>query len=389
MMERQAAQGPEIEGGGSPQERLTEFFDEFLSSVQILNDHPALRALVVLFGFFLLAKVLEFILCRVLSRLAASTSWLIDDKLIDMLHGPIVKSTVIVGLAFAAHALGLGAPWSERIEDALLTLALLVWVPFAYRATSLLLGSASADGKRFKAIEPRTFPLFDNFAKIVLFGGIIYAVIAIWGADPSGFLASAGIAGVAIGFAAKDTLSNLIAGVFIIGDAPYRVGDFITLDTGARGMVANIGLRSTRLLTRDDIEITVPNAIMGQATIINEAGGPSPKHRIHLQVGVAYGTDIDQVREVLLDVARGESRISRTPEPRVRFRSFGDSGLDFELLCWIPEPWQRGQVLDALHCAVYKGFAAEGIEIPYPKRDVYVRGMPGGESGTGTKTSTR
>jgi len=386
MQELQTAEGPEIEEQGSAAEHLTYFFDDFLSSAQILNDHPALRALVILFGFFLLAKVLEFILCRVFKRLAAHTSWKIDDTLIDMLHGPIVKSTVIVGLAFATHSLQLGEPWSARVEDTLLTLALLTWVPFAFRATTLVLGSASSDDKRFQAIEPRTFPLFDNFAKIVLFGAIVYVVIAIWGADPSGFLASAGIAGVAIGFAAKDTLSNLIAGVFIIGDAPYRVGDFITLDTGARGKVVNIGLRSTRLLTRDDIEITVPNAIMGQATIINEAGGPSPKHRIHLQVGVAYGTDIDLVRDVLEGVAGADARVSKKPEPRVRFRAFGDSGLDFELLCWIPEPWMRGQILDTLHCSVYKRFAEVSIEIPYPQRDVYFHGMPGSESGTETST---
>jgi len=147
--------------------------------------------------------------------------------------------------------------------------------------------------------------------------------------------------------------------------------------------VLNIGLRSTRLLTRDDIEITVPNAIMGKAKIINEAGGPSTEHRIRIPVSVAYGSDIDVVRRVLVEVAEQEDRIAKSPEPRVRFRAFGDSGLEIELLCWIPEPSIRGQAIDALNTAVYKRFAAEGIEIPYPKRDVYVRELPRGASEAG------
>ena len=123
-------------------------------------------------------------------------------------------------------------------------------------------------------------------------------------------MASAGVVGLAVGFAAKDTLSNLIAGVFIMADAQYKINDLIILDSGERGLVTHIGLRSTRLLTRDDIEITVPNAVMGQAKITNETGGPKPQRRLRVPVGVAYGSDIDLVREILLRVALDEKLIS-------------------------------------------------------------------------------
>jgi small-conductance mechanosensitive channel len=179
-----------------------------------------------------------------------------------------------------------------------------------------------------------------------------------------------------VGFAAKDSLANLFSGIFIITDSPYRVGDYVNLDTGERGQVTDIGLRSTRILTRDDVEIIIPNSAMGNAKIINESGGPFRYQRIRVPVGVAYGSDVDRVKEVLMDVALKEPDVRDHPEPRVRFRSLGDSGLNFELLGWIELPEDRGRVIDILLTTIYKRLGQEGIEIPYPKRDVYVRQLP-------------
>ena len=97
-----------------------------------------------------------------------------------------------------------------------------------------------------------------------------------------------------------------------------------------------------------------------------------------MQVGVAYGSDIDRVREVLMAVAASADSVCDDPEARVRLRAFGPSSLDFELLCWVDQPVLRGRVLDALNCAVYKRFVDEGIEIPYAKQDVYIKQMPAG-----------
>jgi small-conductance mechanosensitive channel len=180
------------------------------------------------------------------------------------------------------------------------------------------------------------------------------------------------VIGIAVGFAAKDTLANLFGGLFIVADAPYKIGDYINLDGGERGLVTHVGIRSTRLLTRDDIEVTVPNALMANAKIINESGGPWAKERIRVPIGVAYGSDVDQVCEVLTAVAAGHDDVCEHPEPRVRFRSFGDSSLDFELLCWIEEPVLRGKVLHELNMALYKSFQSHRIEIPFPQRDVHL-----------------
>jgi len=218
--------------------------------------------------------------------------------------------------------------------------------------------------------------LIHNVMKVALVALTGYFLFLAWRIDVTAWLASAGIVGLALSFAAKDTLSNLFAGVSIIMDAPYKTGDFIVLDSGERGVVTEIGLRSTRILTRDDIEITVPNGIIGNAKIINEAGGPSERHRIRVAVGVAYGSDIDHVIETLQKVAADNADIVADPAPRVRFRLFGDFSLNFELLGWISQPVDRGRVKHELNCAIYKAFGDNGIEIPFPQRDLHVRTMP-------------
>jgi small-conductance mechanosensitive channel len=218
--------------------------------------------------------------------------------------------------------------------------------------------------------------LLHNVMKIILVALTVYFLFLAWKIDVTAWLASAGIVGLALSFAAKDTLSNLFAGVSIVMDAPYKAGDFIILESGERGVVTNIGLRSTRILTRDDVEITIPNGIMGNGKIINEAGGPPSQHRIRVAVGVAYGSDVDHVIEVLAGVAAENPDVLTNPEPRVRFRSFGESSLNFELMGWIARPVDRGRVKHELNCAVYKALNKNNIEIPYPQTDLHVRTMP-------------
>ncbi len=155
------------------------------------------------------------------------------------------------------------------------------------------------------------------------------------------------------------------------------MGDFIILDGDLRGEVREIGIRSTRILTRDDVEVTVPNAVIANARIVNETGGPYDKMRVRVKVSVAYGSDVDEVRDLLLSCVEDAPHLVPEPAPRVRFRTFGASGLDFELLAWIEKPLFRGRVLDDLNRRVYMAFNAAGVEIPYSKQDVYVKELPG------------
>ena len=144
--------------------------------------------------------------------------------------------------------------------------------------------------------------------------------------------------------------------------------------------MTHVGIRSTRLLTRDDIEITVPNALIANGKIINESGGPKEGERIRIKVGVAYGSDVDQVVEVLTQLAIEHEHICPEPSPRVRMRGFGASSLDFELLCWIDNPVLRGRLSHQMYIEVYKKFNQLGIEIPFQQTDVHIKEMPGAPS---------
>jgi small-conductance mechanosensitive channel len=345
------------------------------------GENPFVHAAVLVAAAILLAVITDQVISRVLKVWARRSSTDLDDRLIQVLHRPVFLTVLIAGLYLALLQLDLQPKALERFQQVLMTIIVVVWLVFAFRASSIMLELLSRLEKKFTAIQPNTVTLFDQVFKIVLAGAAVYFLFLIWGVDVGAWLAGAGIVGIAVGFAAKDTLANVFSGLFILADAPYHLDDFVVLDSGERGEVTHIGLRSTRLLTRDDIEITIPNAVMANAKILNESGGRWQKERIRVKVGVAYGSDIDRVEEVLLSAAQNHPEIDHEPAPRVRFRSFGDSGLQFELMGWIHEPVLRGRVLHELNSAVYKSFAAAGIEIPYPKHDVYLHPQPGSLSG--------
>jgi small-conductance mechanosensitive channel len=350
------------------QDTLT-YFDYF-------DDYPWVQALILVVGFILVAWIFDRFIISTLKRLAVKTRFEIDNRLIELLHGPIYSSIIILGIALAVHRLGPVAPFDFIIYSGLESIAYLIWAILILRVTKLVLGHVARSDRHISILHPQTLPLFENIANIAIFVFAVYIIFSAWHVDMTAWLASAGIIGIAVGFAAKDTLANLFSGVFILADAPYKIGDFVVLDSGERGEVTHIGIRSTRLLTRDDIEVTVPNSVMGNTKIINESGGPGEKYRIRIAVGVAYGSDIDKVREVLVNIALNEEAVCEDPEPRVRFRAFGASGLDFELLCWIDQPVLRGRLTDSLNCQVYKRFIEEEIEIPYSKHDLYIKEMP-------------
>jgi small-conductance mechanosensitive channel len=126
-------------------------------------------------------------------------------------------------------------------------------------------------------------------------------------------------------------------------------------------------------MTRDDIEITLPNSLIANSKIINESGGPQENERVRINISVAYGSDIDQVRSLLTEISIDSESVCNNPVPRVRFRSFGDSGLIFQLLFWIEKPEDRGRIVDEINSTIYKRFMDENIEIPYPQRTLHVK----------------
>jgi small-conductance mechanosensitive channel len=342
-----------------------------------LEPYPYLEALLIVALFLVLAALFDRLISGIVARLVARTETELDDRLLAILHKPIFTSVALAGVLVAAEVLELSEGWASVTTSLVQTLLIIIWVVFALRFSKMMLAAMRRQETRFEYVQQTTEPLLRNAVAVVLILAGAYTILIAWGQDVTGLLASAGILGLALSFAAKDTLANLFAGIAILTDRPYKIGDYIILDSGERGAVTHIGLRSTRLLTRDDVEVSIPNGVMGNAKIVNEASGPAHQYRIRIPVGVAYGSDIDRVMEVLLDVGNSHPKVRERPEARVRFRRFGDSSLDFELLCWIREPALRGLVSHELNTAVYKRFAEAGIMIPFPQRDLHIKEMPG------------
>lgn len=365
-----------------PMEQLVLNFAEYL------EGRVYLQAGLVVLGTVIIAWAVNVVVIGLIRRAVARTETDFDDQLLESLHKPLFFSIVVFGLSFAASLVDLPDGLRAHLFPLIYTALLLMWTMFAVRFSRLVLRRMAANEQRFAVLHSQTLPLFENVAFIVIIALSIYYIFSSWDVDMSAWLASAGILGIAVGFAARDTLANLLAGVLIMADAPYKIKDYVVLETGERGEVTHIGLRSTRILTRDHIEVTIPNSVMGNTKIVNESAGPSTRSRIRAKIGCAYGSDVAEVEKVLLEVAAAEPEMREDPPPVVRMRGFGDSSLNFELMGWIDRPGDRGRILHQIYGAVYRKFGEVGIEIPYPKRDVYIKQLPGHNDGNSITSGT-
>jgi len=317
---------------------------------QFIEKYPLFEAFVIIAAFWILAYLVRRFVIGFLSKLASHTKSKLDDQIIDSLKAPIFNAMIAIGIILGTRSAGFIDGFAKYITPVVLT-----WVR-----------------RRFLAIDVRTEPLLIIVSKIVTLVICAYIVLVIWGINPVGLLASAGIVGIAIGFAAKDTLANLFSGVFILADRPYKMGDYVNLESGERGRVTHIGIRSTRILTRDDIEVTVPNGVIGNAKVVNESGGPQRRIRIRLDVQCTYEANLEKVIEVLIEVAQAQEKVCDYPTPMIRIQGFGESGIDLQLRGWIDEPQDRGLTKHLLYMEIHKAFKEHDLEIPYPKRDINI-----------------
>lgn len=353
-----------------------------------LSSNTGMRQLVILGAAVVIALLARLLFVKVIMFVTSRTQTEIDNKIATELRRPVVWTILLVGIILAYLEFQAPAKLDFFILGILQTAIAFIWAKAFMRVGRILLEAVSENVDDISWIESRTLPLFDIILTVVVVSGFLYAVCIVWKIPLTSWLTSAGILGIAVGFAAKDTLSNLFSGIFIVADAPYQVGDFVVLDNKIRGQVLDIGMRSTRLLTRDDVEITVPNAVIANSQIINQTGGPYEKMRVRVKVQVGYGSDVDLVEQVLLGCVEGASHVSSDPAPRVRFRAFGDSGLAFELLAWIEEPVYHGRVLHQLNKRVYEAFNQHNIEIPFSKHDLYVKELPRREASANGREAT-
>jgi small-conductance mechanosensitive channel len=349
-----------------------EFLHKWMPPIwNFMNESKVVGALIIVAASVFLAWLVDRVVYHILIRWARKSKFHLDDAILDILHKPIWVSIILMGALMGVQWISPPPPYNFVFVALLKSVLVLIWA----LTLNLIVIRIVEDWIRHWRASDRTgsevIRLGGNIVRLIILAAAVFLLLSLWKINITPLLASAGIAGVAVALAAKETLSNFFGGVTVLLDRPYKVGDYIILDSGERGEVVEIGMRSTRLMTRDDVQISIPNAIITNTKVINESA-PEPRFRVRIKVGVAYGSDVDQVEEVLLSVTRDTPLVAPEPEPRVRFRSFGDSSLDFELLCWTHRPHDKGRLIHGLNRDIYKAFDQAGIVIPFPQRDVHM-----------------
>lgn len=223
---------------------------------------------------------------------------------------------------------------------------------------------------RFKLDAGLRYTLLRIIHYFIVITGLLYGLKLGFAVDLTGIAVILGFLSVGIGFGLQYIASDIVSGFILLFERPLRVGDRLKIDE-VEGKVMQISLRSTRIVTNDEVTVIVPNSDLVRNKVINWSY--CDKVRIRISIGVAYGTDTQKVTDALIEAARLVDKVLPDPAPKVHFKSFGDSSLDFELLAWINLPHNHLQIRSDLNYQIDRLFRLYNIEIPFPQRDLHLR----------------
>ena len=344
--------------------------------VQMLSTMPkqdwfrlALSTLAILAIAYGIGKII-FIIAR---RFVKQTESSLDDSLLEALRPLIPWFLVAVGLQIATYRIGLS---TEISTQALQHLDFLLYLVVAFVAGWRLIHyfaiwyqATISEGETANARS--LIPLVQRTAQL---GLILFAFLILLDHFEIRFVAVAtalGLGGLAVSFAAKDTLSDIISGIIIIVDQPFRLGDRIGIrDADTLGDIVSIGLRSTHVRTPDNRTAIVPNSIIGNNLVINHTY-PDLRIRVQSEVGLPYGIDISEGRRIVEQAVRTDYAVISELPVEVLFLNFGDSALIIRVRWWIESYIDKLQSLDKVNAAIYRGLNEAHIQVPYPQRDVH------------------
>jgi MscS family membrane protein len=304
---------------------------------------------------------------KVILKFAQRTKTNLDELIIEHTNKPIAILLVSFGLRLAIVPLKLVGPirfFSERVIYSFMILV------SAYILIAIFDAVIDVSSKRW-AQRTQLIKMFYRFSRVIIVLLFLAFVLDIWGVKVGPLLAGLGVAGIAIAFALQATLGNIFGGVSLIMDNVYKVGDIIKLDSGEMGIVHKVGLRSTKIRTWDNEILFVPNGKLADSRIQNLMQ-PDRKIRITVNFGVEYGSDIDNVKKVVLGVVN-KLDILKDPEPQVLFLKMGDFALNFSARFWVDDIMKKLITMEQATCDIYKALGKSGIKIAFPTNTVYLK----------------
>ncbi len=333
-----------------------------------------LSALIVVVAALVGRLLVSLLLDQGARRLAKRTSTTLDDAILRAVRPPLVWLIAVLALRIAiARLTFLPTSWRSPLSDLFFVLYLLLAFVFAWRLLSNLFTWYGREMARRTEtpLDEQLMPFFRRVALVLLSVLVFITLLSHFQVDVTAFVTTLGIGSLAIALAAQAALEDIISGFLVMVDRPYRIGDRIeVLELNTWGDVVDIGLRSTRIRTRDNRMVIVPNSIIGKSLIVNHAY-PNTQYRIQVEVGVAYGTDIELARRTLIEAVRGVKGVLPNRPVEALFLQFGDSALIFRVRWWIESYEDTRRMFDRVNTAIYKALNEAGIAIPFPQRDVH------------------
>ncbi|THE65383.1 mechanosensitive ion channel family protein [Salinadaptatus halalkaliphilus] len=332
-------------------------------------DRVWLLVALILVGSILLARLLQGLSRRYLDGERAETTF--GRAAFAEIHTPLAISIALLGVYLSLRVLDL-LESTPVIVGFIATVFVVLWA-----RASIRIGRRWIEFLQEGETTYEFAPMFQNLWTITVVLGAALLLLSIWNLELTPFLASAGVLGIVIGFAAQDAIGNLIGGVALYFDNTYKLGDVIRVDGDMRGTVTDVGIRSTTVLTEDNLLVTVPNAMLNSNQVVNESA-PQRHMRLRIPITAAYGTDHELVEKLVLEVCEESPIVRESPSPKLLFLEFGDSALVFQLRAYINHPLVEKRAIDQINRGVYEAFDDAGITIPFPQRELsYLDDEPG------------
>jgi small-conductance mechanosensitive channel len=210
---------------------------------------------------------------------------------------------------------------------------------------------------------------------VIIALGVLYAIKIGFSVDLTSVAVILGFLSVGIGFGLQYAASDIASGFILLFERPIRIGDWLSLDGGVEGRVESISLRSTVVVTNENLAVIMPNSKLVQNKFINYSYG-TQNVRLNIPIGVAYGSDLETVKTALIEAARSVKEVLSDPAPIVHFSGFGDSALNLQIRVWIDEPRNHTTIGSKINFAIDEAFRKYNIEIPFPQRDIHIRRDP-------------
>lgn len=342
--------------------------------IQNYTTNKYLISLIYFAIFFLAIKIGTFVLEKIILKLTTKTKTDLDDLIIEKSSKPLTIIALLLGVRFAFVQLGLAELASKNIIMAIHSLIGIIVAVLIYRIFNISFSRVfrKVAKKAHKQTNEAMLQLTKVTLKVVLVTASIIYLLGIWGIEVGPILTGLGIGGIAIAFALQSSLANVFGGISMILDKSVNVGDLVNLDGGVSGKIERIGLRSTKVMTFDNEIVIVPNSKLADGNIHNVAQ-PNPVVRVVIPFGVAYGSNIEKVKKIVLDEIKKVKNLVLSPEPHVKFLEMADSSLNFKAYFFVETFDVRLSAIDEANTRIYNALNKAKIEIPFPQMDIHMK----------------